>query len=483
LENNEEDEEEEDVKYEITIKKGLKPTKKELQGTFYTIKSQDKNKNKDPSEINMKAQYIPPDYNFKFFKPKDKGLMKKIERDKIPFDVDPDTNYLIERRKGIDYPEDYLDGPYFPEQNLVIITDSKNKNPVRLAKLLKDEKMMKKKMNTTKSKNINLDEIKTNLNSSISERKSYKTKITANDTKTNFYNPKAINERSFVSIKRVNVNDIPLEESKSILEELEGEKETKIIDDFTSIFSLIKREHILLRVNYKIYAKKIHPYYLYIFFAEIFDKIYIVKILLFLKITDVFSVHFSLYVFCHILLLAILCNFFTINLIRKIWETTDFPNLRFYLLYGLIANLIIWVIYQLFLCLIDFDGAIKDLAATKKNMQKDADIDSYSMSESNENKLYDKFKCLMRLIRLRVSILHILTFLIALCCGIYLISFFALYTGTKSLVFKIYYISIIEIVVIKIAYGIILASLRIISIEAELKTLYYLVYILDKYFS
>ena len=489
LENNDEDKEDEDVNYEITIKKGINPVKNNLQGTFYSNKSKNKNNNnnKDPSENNnMKAEYIPPDYNFKFFKPKDRGLMKKMERSKVPFDINPDTNYLIERRKGVDYPEDYLDGPYFPDQNIVIITDDKNKNAVTLAKYLKDEKMMKKKKSGA-SKNKNQDEVKTNLNS-MSDTKSHIISSNENTktnfyipTKSSFYKPKTIDDKSIVSIKKVNPINNSTNEESAILYELERDRETRIIDDDTSIFSLIKREHILLGVKYEKYIKKIHPFYLHIFFAEILDKIYLFRILLFLKQIDVFSLYFSLYAFCHILLLTLLCNLFTINLIKKIWETTGFPDLRFYLLYGLIANLIIWVIYILLSFLIDFESSIRDLVEAKSNMQKQSNNDNDS--ESNKNQFYSKFSRLMCLIRLRVSIFHIVTFLIALGCGIYLISFFALYTGTKSLVLKIYYISIIEILLIKITYGVVLAGLRIVSIEARLKALYYVVYILDKYLS
>ena len=481
LENYEEDKDDQVVNYEINIKKGINPYNKDNKDNFYDSKS--KNKNKDSSDNNnIKAEYIPPDFNFKFFKSKDKGVMKKIERNEIPFDISPETNYLIERREGIDYPEDYLNGPYYPEQNIVIITDSKNKDPAKLAKYLKDEKMMKKKINPTVNKN--LDDNKSNNNSNaINDKKSQK--VTINEkNKTSFYHPKTIGEKSFVSIKKVNPND-NLNESKAILDELDGDHETKTIDDDdTSIFYLIKREHLFLRVNYETYIRKVHPYYLHIFFAEIFDKIYIFKILLFLRQTDVFSVHFSLYVFCHILLMTLLCNLFTIDLIKKIWETTDFPDIRFYLLYGLISNLIIWVIYQIFLYLIDFDRSIRNLVAAKNNMQKKTNNDDDdNIIESNENNFYKKFSCLMCLIRLRISIFHILTFSIAVCCGIYLIAFFALYTGTKSLVLKIYYISIVEILLIKVAYGIILSGIRIVSKEAKLKALYIVVYILDNYLS
>ena len=39
---------------------------------------------------NMKAEFMPPEYNFKFFKPNDKGIVKKIERSKIPFETQKD---------------------------------------------------------------------------------------------------------------------------------------------------------------------------------------------------------------------------------------------------------------------------------------------------------------------------------------------------------------------------------------------------------
>jgi len=481
LENIEEEKGDEVANYEINIKKGVNPNNKDNKDTFYDNKNSNKNKDSSDNNNNVKAEYLLPDYNFKFFKPKDKGVIKKIERSEIPFDINPETNYLIERRKGIDYPEDYLNGPYYPEQNIIIIIDSKNKDPTKLAKFLKNEKMMKKKPNATDSKNLDDSKSNNNNNKTINDKKS--NKLTINEkTKVSFYNPQKIGEKSFVSIKKVNPNDIS-NEGKTILDELDGDHETKEIDDDTSIFSLIKREHLFLRVNYKTYIRKAHPYYLHIFFAEIFDKIYIFKILFFLRQTDIFSVHFSLYVFCHILLLTLLCNLFTVDLIRKIWERTDFPDLRFYLLYGLISNLIIWVIYQLLSCLIDFDGSIRDLVVTKNDMQKNANNEEDSISESNESMFYRKFSCLMCLIRLRISIFHILTFTIAVCCAIYLIAFFALYTGTRSLVLKIYYISIIEILLVKITYGMILSGFRIVSKEAKLKFLYIVVYILDKYLS
>ena len=454
---------EEGVKYEINIKKGVQPDNREI------LKD---NKNKNSSESNTKAEYIPPEYNFKFFRPKDSGLMKKIERSQIPFEVNPNTIYLVERRKGIEYPEDYLNGPYYPEQNLLIITDDKIKDVKQIAKKLKDEKFMKKNPST----NNNNKTLGTINDDNKNEEKSQKISVNQK-TKTSFYNPKSIGEKSFVTVKKID----PDENSKNdenILDKLDENNQRKTIDDDTGLLYLIKREHILLRVNYNTYIKKSHPYYFCVFLAEIFDKIYLFRICFLLRQSDIFSAYFTLYLCCHILLLTLLCNLFTIDIIRKIWERTDFPDLYFYLLYGLISGLIIWVIYLLFSCLINFEDSVRDITKAKYNAENNNNDDA---NEAKERIYYRKYSCLICQIKFRVSILHILTFLITLCCGVYLVSFFALYTGTKTRVLKIYYISIIEILLIKVVYGLILASLRIVSKEAKLKVLYIIIYILDKY--
>ena len=49
----------------------------------------------------MKAEFIPQEYNFKLFNKNDKGVLKKIKRSKIPFEVNKDTQILIERKKEL----------------------------------------------------------------------------------------------------------------------------------------------------------------------------------------------------------------------------------------------------------------------------------------------------------------------------------------------------------------------------------------------
>ena len=77
--------------------------------------------------VSKKAEFIPPEYNFKFFKPGNKGVVKKISRNEIPFKVDKDTKILLERKQGIKYDENYLEGPYYEDQNIIEIIDEKKK--------------------------------------------------------------------------------------------------------------------------------------------------------------------------------------------------------------------------------------------------------------------------------------------------------------------------------------------------------------------
>ena len=82
-----------------------------------------------------------------------------------------------------------------------------------------------------------------------------------------------------------------------------------------------------------------------------------------------FSVHLALYLICHLMLLTLLCAFFTIKTIKKIWNESNFPQLNFYLLYGLLGNIIIWIIYKIFLCLLDIQDKVKELMKLKNVQQ------------------------------------------------------------------------------------------------------------------
>jgi len=417
-------------------------------------------KNKIYSSTNNKAEYIPPDYNFKFFKPSDKGVIKQVERSEIPFDINPDTKYLIERRKGVDYADDYLYGPYLPNQNIVVVSNEK------IHKIKNDKTLILNKTNN-----------KDNLNKSKMEKASKKRNVKI------FDNLNDINEKKFVVGKQMKSN---LKAAQNDNDDFNPEKELRLTDEGTGFFGTIRREQIFLRVSFDKYMKKENKNIYIIFLAEIFDKIYFIKTCLFLRKFDIFYIQLSLYLFYHILLISLLCGFFTVNIIRKIWENDNFPDINFYLLYGLIAHIIVWIIYQLFSCVLDFHDRIKDMITLKSELienQYTEDFDKDNIHDSNEGIYKEKYDELIYQIKCRISLFYVISFLFTLFFSIYLISFFSFYTGTKHRVLTAYYVSIIEILLIKIVYGTILASLRYASKIKGYKCLYNFVFILDKYFS
>ena len=225
------------------------------------------------------------------------------------------------------------------------------------------------------------------------------------------------------------------------------------------------------------------------------DKIYLLKVCFFLKQFDIFSVHLTLYLLYHLLLLTLLCSFFTIKTIRKIWNEENFPQLDFYLLYGLLANIVIWVVYKIFVCLLDVQDKVKELVKlqnTLKNKENKEnketnnigdDLTENNNGEINEELIQQKYDELMKTIKIRMIVFFVISFLLTIFCYLYLLSFFAIYTGTKSKVLKAYLIALIETILIKAVYGIVLASLRIAAEGNEIEKIYKIVYICDKYIS
>ena len=263
------------------------------------------------------------------------------------------------------------------------------------------------------------------------------------------------------------------------VEEYKTDDEIKVVDSTTSIYNLMKREHTYLRATYEKYMSKNHPNILSTFLAEILDKIYLIKIFIFLKKFEIFSIQLSLYMFYHILVLSLLCGFFTIKTIKKIWEEYDYPKMNFYLLYGFLAHVIIWVIYRIFILLLDNQDRIRALV----NLSNKNNNENNEINNNKEEIIKEKYDDLMKKIKIQTAVFYIVIIIITAFCFIYLVTFFAIYTGTKAKVFKAYYISLIEIALIKFIYGLCLASFRIAAEGNELKSLYNFVYVLDKYVS
>ena len=394
-------------------------------------------------DIKGKAEFIPPEYNFKFFKKDDIGITKKIKRSEIPFQVKSKTKYLLEYKENIDYDENYLNGPIYLNQNML--------------EIIEDE---------------------TQVENNINKKIVYKSNNNLIETKKEKIRVKNINtEKSFINIKTIN----PLMKVSEVeyTEEDDYNNKQKIYES-VSLFYLIKREQTMLRTPYKIYIEKNHQNLLAIILAEIMDKIYIIKICCFLKPFEMFSVHLFNYLLYHIMLLTLLCNFFTTKTIKKIYNESDFPKINFYLLYGLISSIIIWLIYKLLLCLLDHRDKVNDLIRIRQGINKGENCNDNN-EEINEE-LYDKkYNELIKRIKIHMSIFFIIGIFITAFCFIYLVTFFAIYTGTKTKVFKAYYITLIEITIIKFIYGLCLASLRKAGEVNEIENVYKVPYICNKY--
>ena len=418
-------------------------------------------------DIKGKAEFIPPGYNFKFFKPSDEGVILKMSKKEIPFKIRQETKYLLEQKLNVNYNSNYLDGPIYANQNMIEIIDNKDEN--------NENNFDKKIIYKNNNEDINIT-IKNNNN--INNQKKDKVKI------------KTITpEKSFINIKTI----MPQKKINETYEEDNIDNEIlpkQKITESVSLYFLIKREQAMLRTPFKIYISKDHSNLLSIILAEILDKIYLIKICCFLKPFELFSINLFNYFLYHILLLSLLCAFFTIKVIKRIYTEGDYPKLNFYLLYGFISSIIIWIIYKLFSTLIDHRDKVNDLIKIRQELNKkeinDINLDDNKTEKDEEinEDLYEiKYNELIKKIKNNMIIFFIIGILITILCAIYLISFFAIYTGTKTKVIKAYYITLIEIVLIKFVYGLCLAALRKAGETNEIENVYKVPYFCNKYIS
>ena len=424
-----------------------------------------KSNNKIPKNDNYyKAEFIPQEYNSKFFKSTDKGVIKKIDRSKLPFKIGKDTRYLVEKRKDIEYESNYLDGQYSPTQNILIITDENNTDITNVVKYIKTEKLSDNKLNNKNDLKAGNNKLFGNLNTNYSK----------------------YTDKDLITVKKLKSNLVKPKFEEDGISELfdEDSDDMKVDGDNAGLFTLIRREQLFLRLDYQKYLEKKHPNNLAIVISEILDKIYLVKIILFLRKYDIFTHQLSLYLFCHVLLMSLLCGFLTIRVIKKIWDQDGYPGIGFYLLYGLISNIIIWIIYQIFLYIIDFRDKIKEIVLLQKELklQESYDYDD-NIDERNEKIFKKKYNQIISHIKCIIIIFYVIIFIIIAFCTIYLISFFALYTGTRKKVILSYIYSLIEIIIIKFVYGFTLALLRTASRINKMEKVYKVVYIFDKYIS
>jgi len=233
------------------------------------------------------------------------------------------------------------------------------------------------------------------------------------------------------------------------------------------LFSM-REEVNLLRTNYKYSLKNDKFDSIVIVLTSVFDKIYFIRILLLPGKFEIIPLMFSLYLLCHMMLLTFLGFFYDIKTIKKIWNEENYPNTGYYLLYGFLANLIVWVIYRLFCCLLNNEYKIKKL-------DNIAQLDKEKKKKKISNCIYN--------IKRNIIIYFVLQFVLIMFCSFYLITFCGIYTGTKSKLFQSYGIAFIEIIIIKIIYGFILGILRKLSLAKESTCMYKLILIFNQYLS
>jgi hypothetical protein len=444
-EENDENENGDDNGIEVVSVDNTNPNEKKEKETERQLNAPPKKK----GEFGM--EFIPQEYVFLFFNQNEKGVIKKVERDSVPFKVAYNTRILLEKNKNVNYNNIKSRGPYPPNQNVLVIVDNMNDD---IFDYIYDEDEEKHERKNSEQNNINEgnEKERKNKNGEIISEKYGK-------------NAKTYSKRKF----EITTSDYdPSDENYSDIDFDEDENHEK------GIIESIKKEQRLLKKDYETALQnQKSSNFVIMLLTEIVDKIYFTKIILFTRKFDIISLQFSVYFLCHTILLIFLALFYDIKTITKIWNTENYPGLGFHLLYGFLACIIVWIIYKIILCLWNNNDKIKEILRL---------IHAYKKYGVNNQKLYDK-KCnnLAWKVKLKIAIYTVIQFLLLAFCFIYFVTFCTVYTGTKTKVFQSYGIALIEILIIKILYAIALAVLRKVSLTKEKKILYEIVLFMNTY--
>ena len=243
-------------------------------------------------------------------------------------------------------------------------------------------------------------------------------------------------------------------------------------DYFTDILDSVRNEEKLLRIKFESAIQSDQSNTFIIILTEIWDKIYLIKTLCLLGKYEMFSIYFSLYLLYHLLLLSFIVCFYNIETIHNIYVMDNYPSISHDLGYGLLSCLIVWVIYKIFLCILNNDEAIKKYIKKRINSSNDSE---------NVRKNNKKFNDLLCSIKTGMIVYFALQFVLAVVCLLYVTVFCAVYVGTKKKIFKSYGIALLEVVIIKIIYGIILGILRKVGLSKQNAVAYKIAYYLDRF--
>ena len=392
-------------------------------------------------------EFIPQEYLFLFFNHGQKDICKKVERNNVPFKTRSTTKILLEQKKGVNYNNIKPTGPFPPGQNLLVIVDKMDEEIDDFMEIYNKGKNLDKD-GENNGNNNNLNDKATNNSEKQTE-------------KLNVYKKEKTG-------KTISDYD-PSDENYSVFD-IDGDENPVHEKGFVDNLKINQR---LMRRNYEVAIKNKKTNFFELLITEIIDKIYITKIIFFTKKFDIFSLQISVYLLCHTLLLVLNALFFDIKTIKKIWIEENYPGLGYYLGFGLLSCIIIWIIYKVFLCLLNNNDKVKELLKmihynNKYNMNKD-------------NVIYIKKSKLIWKIKFKITIYSIIEFLCLIFSFLYLSVFCSVYTGTKTKVFKAYGVALIEVVIIKILYGIALSIMRYISLSKQKKGLYEVILFMNTY--
>ena len=240
------------------------------------------------------------------------------------------------------------------------------------------------------------------------------------------------------------------------------------------VLNEIKKEEKLLRLKFELAIQRDKSDIFITLLTEVCDKIYLFKVLFLLGKYDMFSIYYSLYLLYHLILFTMITCFYDIKTIQNIWNKDNYPNLNYDLGRGLLASLILWVIYRIFLCIINNDTIINKYMS--KSLTKSTNSENDDLRENNK-----KLNNLITKIRNGMIAYFVIELIAVLLCLLYVTTFSAIYIGTKAKVFRTYGITLAELVIIKILYGIILGIFRKVGLYKKKKVLYKIAYYFDKY--
>ena len=369
-------------------------------------------------------------------------------------------NIRIKRRFDINGDEKYSINDSFDN-------DTEN-NEVIEKKVETNDKKKKKKVNNdpikTTERNLKKNPPKKTVATNDKNDKNKK------DTKKKVETDKKGNANDVINIKKTNKNkDFEEKISSSNYPDMLYEKGTmdSIKDmDEESLFSLILSEEKLLRVDYEVALRKNKYEVLVIILTEILDKIYLLKSTWLLQKYEIFSLQFSLYALWHLCMISFLCLFYNNSMLHKIWTRENYPDMGYYLAFGLVVSIIVFVIYKGLTFLINNDIKIKEIEMAPKN---------------NTNEISEKYSKMIKCSKIKLAIYYVLQFGLSIVFFLYLMVYCYLYSSTQTSLIESYLVALIEVVVIKVVYGLILGILRKISLAYEKDKLYTVVRFLDLY--